>query len=303
MGQLLNTFVDVPAHDLCGPLAVLLRLHLRGGSVLTQEDGHLWSHQLTLYHPGGCSQPDSEMLLKNKSQNDLCCTWCCLWPCTLGSPGRTLGFGAISSGHQGFWSNTRKGDWFSTLFYWLYVSETLLKSVELHCHKTPYNGASIRLDIFNVDKVNTVNVNRVQSSRQDWPLASLICLSRSHLNSIIFLKLFYHVIFLGIIRIKFSSQITPQTQAYPCLNIGIGIKNTMLKWYPLKWGTKHKKACQFPIRRVRWRLGDWKHWLQPISFFYLLIHFVQTIWTFGTFSSKYVKCSFRKELPKPQIIS
>lgn len=160
-----------------------------------------------------------------------------------------------------------KGARFSTPFYWLYASETLLKSVELHCHKTPYNRASIQLDIFNVDDIKNVNVNRVQSSRQDWPLASLICLSRSHLNPIIFLKFFYLAIFLSIIRIKFTSQVTPQTQTYPCLNIGTGIKNTMLKWYPLKWGTVHEKACQVPVRRVSWRLRDWKHWLQPISFF------------------------------------
>lgn len=196
-----------------------------------------------------------------------------------------------------------KGGWFSTPFYWLYASETLLMSVELHCHKTLSNRASIQLNVLNVDEVNNVNVNRVQSSRQDWPLASLICLSRSHLNPI-FLKLFYPVMFLGIIRIKFTSQVTLQTQAYPCLNLGTGIKNTMLKWYPLKWGTVHKKACQVPVRRVSWRLGDWKHWLQPIPFFFcLLIHLVQTIWTFGAFSSKYVKCSFRKELPKPKTIS
>lgn len=120
-----------------------------------------------------------------------------------------------------------EGGWFSSLFYCLYASETLLKSVELHCQKTQNNRASIQLDIFNVDKAN--NVNRVQSSMQDWSLASLICLSRSHPNPIIFLKFFYLVIFLGVIRIKFTSQVTPQTQSCRWLNIGNGIKNTMLK--------------------------------------------------------------------------
>lgn len=67
--QLLNTFADVPSHDLCGPLAVLLRLNLRVGSVLTQEDGHLSSNLLNLCYPRGCSQPNSEMLLKHSKTN------------------------------------------------------------------------------------------------------------------------------------------------------------------------------------------------------------------------------------------
>lgn len=287
----------------CGPLTVLPRLDLRGGSVLAQEHGYLWSNQLTPCYSGGYSQTDSEMLLKNKYQNALRCTWCCLWLYPPTTRGRAWALEPSVLGIRGFEVILEKGGWFSTPFHWLYARETLLKSVELHCNKTWLNRASIQRDIFHVDKVNNVNVNRVQSSKQDSPLDSLICCSRSHLNPVIFFKFFYLVIFLGIIRIKFTSQVTPKTQAYPCLNIGIGIKNTMLNWYPLNWGTVHKKACQVPVKRVSWRLRDWKHWLQPISFFYLLIHFVQTIWTFGAFSSKYVKCSFRKELPKPKIIS
>lgn len=207
-----------------------------------------------------------------------------------------VGFRPVSSGHQGFCNSRERWLTLHSLFLAVWC-EGLLMSVELHqtpqwsWYQTRYNRAGKYLDISNVDKVNNVTASRVQSRTGLLDLPHLALLFPSCFC--------YFVIFLDVITIKFISQLLKP-------------KHIPLSWdkeyhaYMVSFEMGHcaQRAYQVPIRRVSWRLGDWKHWLQPISFiFYLLIHFVQTLWTFGAFSSKYVKCSFREDLQKPKIIS
>lgn len=133
-------------------------------------------------------------------------------------------------------------------------------------------------------------------------LASWICLSRLHLSAIIFIKFLLPCHLPGYHQNKVHLP-TSQTQAYPSLSFGIGIKSTMLECYPLKWGTVHKRPTRFPSEELVEDWGTGNTGCSKFLFFCLLIHFVQTLWTFGAFSSKYVKCSFREELQKPKIIS
>lgn len=134
----------------CGPLAVLLRLNLQIGSVVTQEDGHFWSNWLNLCYLRGCSQPSSEMLLKHSKTNPrMTCgapTQSCFWPCTPASSGCNLGFRPISSGHQGFCNTRERRLALHSLFLAVWC-EMLLKSVDLHCYKTRYIRAGKYLDI------------------------------------------------------------------------------------------------------------------------------------------------------------
>lgn len=176
-----------------------------------------------------------------------------LWHCTPASLGSNVGFRPISSGHQGF-CNTRKR-WLTLYSLFLVVwYEMLLKSVEWHCYKTRYNRAGKYLNISNVDKVNNVNANRVQSRTG---FASIDCTCYFHCH---------FVIFRGIITIKLISQLL-KPKHIP-LSFGVGIKSTLnAEMVSFEMGHYAPKAYQVPIRRVTWRLGDWKHWLQQINFF------------------------------------
>lgn len=129
-------------------------------------------------------------------------------------------------------------------------------------------------------------------------LASWICLSRLHLSAIIFIRFLSLCHHPGYHQNKVDLP-TPQTQAYPSKFWGWD-KEYHAKWCPLKRGTVHKRPTRFPSEELVEGWGTGNTGCSQFLFFYLLIHFVQTLWTFGAFSSKYVKCSFREELQKPK---